>query len=163
MKARRPLRPIPQAEPQTPGELVALLEALHDHREAMKADLKRTEARRRRVPSRDDRALVHAKTAGRCYICGGEVDSEWQADHVLAHGRGGAASCENYLPAHKLCNGYRWDYLPAEFQYILKLGVWTRTQIEKRTALGLQLASAFIRYEQARRQRAHPNDVGIER
>src|SRR5262249_60741890 len=109
------------------------LEALRDHREAMKAAQKRIGARRRRVLSRDDRALVHAKTAGLCHICGGEVDSDWQADHVLAHGRGGAASCENYLPAHKLCNGCRWDYLPAEFQWILKLGVWTRTPLPLRS------------------------------
>jgi hypothetical protein len=44
------------------------------------------------------------------------IPADWQADHVLAHGRGGEASCENYLPAHKLCNTYRWDYLPEEFQ-----------------------------------------------
>jgi hypothetical protein len=33
------------------------------------------------------------------------------------------------LPAHSTCNNYRWDYLPEEFQYILKLGVWASTQM----------------------------------
>ena len=63
---------------------------------------------------------------------------------------GGEHSVENYLPAHGLCNNYRWDYAAEEFQLILKLGVWCRTQIERQTGLGRKVAAAFITHEAAR-------------
>jgi hypothetical protein len=81
------------------------------------------------------------------------VGSNWQADHVLAHSGGGQANVENYLPAHGLCNNYRWDYLPEEFQLILKIGVWARTNVEKDTRLGREIAAAFLRYDQSRFKR----------
>jgi len=77
----------------------------------------------------------------------------WQADHVMAHSAGGVHEVDNYLPAHSLCNNYRWDYLPEEFQYILKLGVWTRTQIERGTLLGDNVASSFAGHEAGRVKR----------
>jgi len=101
-----------------------------------------------------ERAHILAKTAGRCHICGGLIgESTWQADHVLAHSAGGAHSADNYLPAHSLCNHYRWDYSSEEFQHILKLGVWTRTQIERRTACGRAAAAAFLAHERTRQAR----------
>lgn len=94
---------------------------------------------------------MFAKTGGRCHICGGPiVDAAWPADHVLAYSGGGTHSVDNYLAAHALCNNYRWDYLPEEFQYILKLGVWLRTQIEKQTVLGRACTIAFAAYEKRR-------------
>src|SRR5215467_7500417 len=91
-----------------------------------------------------ERSEVLAKTAGRCHICGGKVeDDRWQADHVIAHSTGGTHQVDNYLPAHPTCNNYRWDYLPEELQYILKFGVWARTQIERGTPVGKNIESAF--------------------
>jgi hypothetical protein len=58
---------------------------------------------------------------------------------------GGAHSVDNFLPAHALCNNYRWDYSAEEFQYILKLGVWIRTQIEQETQLGRHAATSSSR------------------
>jgi hypothetical protein len=49
-----------------------------------------------------------------------------------------------------MCNNYRWDYLPEEFQEILKLGVWLRTQIENKKKIGLDTADKFIKYEHQR-------------
>jgi hypothetical protein len=97
-------------------------------------------------------------TRKRCHICGGEIapDERWQADHVLAHSGGGAHATDNYLPAHALCNNYRWDYLPEEFQLILKLGVWVRTQVERGTSIGIAVGEAFVaheRHREARRRR----------
>jgi hypothetical protein len=43
--------------------------------------------------------------------------------------------------------------LPEEFRYILKLGVWARTQIERDTAVGNGVASAFTGYEARRVKR----------
>jgi 5-methylcytosine-specific restriction endonuclease McrA len=91
------------------------------------------------------------KTAGRCHICGGSVEGDkWQADHVMAHSAGGRHKENNYLPAHSLCNNYRWDYTPDEFQYILKLGVWARTQIERGTVVGNDISTAFTVHETRR-------------
>ena len=104
--------------------------------------------------SASERAHILAKTAGRCHICGGLInESAWHADHVLAHSAGGAHSTDNYLPAHALCNNYRWDYSAEEFQHILKLGVWARTQIERRTTLGREAAAAFLSHERTRQAR----------
>lgn len=50
---------------------------------------------------------------------------------MLAHSGVVAHRLDNYLPAHTLCNNYRWNYGCEEFQLILKLGVWPRAQIEK--------------------------------
>jgi hypothetical protein len=75
----------------------------------------------------------------------------------MAHSAGGTHDIDNYLPAHSTCNNYRWDYVPEEFQYILKLGVWTRTQIERGTAIGNTVASAFAGHEVRRVKRIVSN------
>ena len=98
----------------------------------------------RRAPTRqghltkDERAVVLDKTAGRCHMCSGKVVVDWEADHVLAHSSGGPHRADNYLPAHTLCNNYRWDYLPEEFRWVLKIGVWARKQMETSSGLGLR-------------------------
>ena len=97
-----------------------------------------------------DRAVILAKTDGRCHICGGTIEGAWQADHVLAHSGGGGCHRDNYLAAHALCNNYRWDYLPEEFQIILKVGVWARTQIERGTSVGREILERFVAYEARR-------------
>ena len=86
----------------------------------------------RRALSRKDRQAILAKTGGRCHICGGLVKDRWDADHVLAHAGGGEHTVDNYLPAHGLCNNYRWDYTAGEFQLIMKLGIFLRRQIEQK-------------------------------
>lgn len=113
---------------------------------------KRTSVRRPRIAlTAVQRRQILGKTAGRCHICGGRVEGEkWQADHVMAQSAGGVHQVDNYLPAHSLCNNYRWDYLPDEFQYILKLGVWARTQIERGTVVGNDISSAFAAHETRR-------------
>lgn len=113
---------------------------------------------RRQELTTDERFIILRKTGKRCHICGGKIKrgEAWQADHILSHAHGGKHSLENYLPAHSLCNNYRWHYGAEEFQWILKLGVWTRTLIEKRDNLGMALAEKFIRHEKKRisRQKA---------
>jgi hypothetical protein len=97
---------------------------------------------------------VLAKTARRCHICGGRVLDGWRADHVLPHSSGGAHNVKNYLAAHALCNAYRWDYSPQEFQWVMKIGVWARLQMEKRSSLGLEMIKRFYAYETQREKRA---------
>jgi hypothetical protein len=82
-----------------------------------------------------------------------DADEPWDADHVFAHAQGGVHSVDNYLPAHSICNNYRWYYGAQEFQWILKLGVWLRTNIERENNLALELAERFVRYEANRESR----------
>jgi hypothetical protein len=106
---------------------------------------------RRRGLGRSDRAAVLRKTGGRCHICGGLIDGvEWDADHVMAHATGGHHAVDNYLPAHSLCNAYRKHFEADEFQWILKLGVWIRTQIANETRLGLIAGRGFCEHERRR-------------
>jgi hypothetical protein len=114
---------------------------------------------RRQGLTKEQRNLILSKTGGRCHICGGKIKKgeNWQADHVLAHAHGGEHSVENYLAAHAICNNYRWHYGPEEFQWILKLGVWTRTLIEKRDNLAMSLAERFIKHERHRITRQKNN------
>jgi hypothetical protein len=80
-----------------------------------------------------------------------------KADHVLARSTGGKHAVDNYLAAHSICNNYRWHYDAEEFQWILKLGVWMRTQIEKGTPLGLVAGQKFCRHERRRSGRRKLN------
>lgn len=107
----------------------------------------------RRSLSPHQRSRVLAKTAGRCHICGGEILGAWHADHVLAYSGGGDHSDQNYLAAHPVCNSRKWDFSAEEFQFILKVGVWARTQIEHGGELGRKVAAQFLRYERARERR----------
>jgi hypothetical protein len=61
---------------------------------------------------------------------------------------------ENYLAAHTVCNAYRWDYSPQECQWIVKIGIWARLEMEKRSPLGLKMAEVFHRREIKRAARA---------
>jgi len=116
----------------------------------------RKSAHRRPRPkklSKTERDTVVAKTGNRCHICGGDIEDNWQADHVMAHSGGGTHDVNNYLPAHPTCNNYRWDYLPEEFELIMKLGVWTRTQIDKGSSVGRAVAEQFAKHENRRLSR----------
>jgi hypothetical protein len=137
-------------EPKTPLGLTNLFVRL----KAKRYRLKRKAGRRPRISlTPAERRQVRRKTDGRCHVCGGFVRGEWHADHVLAHSTGGLGRAGNYLAAHPLCNNYRWDYLSEEFQYILKLGVWAKSQIELEKGLGMEIADRFLRYEESRRRR----------
>ena len=152
---------IPPSRVTQPPEAVALVERLrllrHErceqiHIAAAGSGPKGLRVRRRAL-SRSDRATIAAKTDGRCHICGGVLDTAWEADHVLAHSGGGGHRLDNYLAAHSLCNNYRWNYSPEEFQWVLKIGVWARLVIEHSKPLGVQMAARFSAYEDSRARR----------
>ena len=134
------------------SELRSELRALHEARRARQAERL---GRGRRTLTPIERDAVLSKSGRHCHICGGGIgaDEAWQADHVVAQSAGGADAVENYLPAHAVCNNYRWDYSPEEFQIILKLGVWIRTHIERATRLGMGAAAAFEAYDSRRTRR----------
>jgi len=114
---------------------------------------------RRRAPRAKDRAVILRKTAGRCHICGEKVGPKWHADHTMAHSHGGKHSTENYLPAHRLCNNYRWDYSSEEFQWVMKIGIWARKQMESEPRRGSEMLQAFYEYETRRSRRNRGRDA----
>lgn len=125
---------------------------LKNQRKAIKAGNKLQKVKRQPL-AKSERTAILLKTNGRCHICGGKIEGKWDADHVLAHSGGGKHSVDNYLPAHSLCNNYRWDYLDEEFQLIMKIGIWCKNQIEKKSKLGLEVADGFVKYEKSRLRR----------
>jgi 5-methylcytosine-specific restriction endonuclease McrA len=129
-------------------DFAARLRSLRQGRRDRKLELRSHVVRK--PLSRLERDKIFMKTAGRCHICGGLIEGEWQADHVFSHSLGGQHTADNYLPAHPICNNYRWFYGTEEFQWILKLGVWLRTQIETQTALGRLAAKAFCAHDRIR-------------
>jgi hypothetical protein len=120
------------------GAFAIALHQLHTQRRTRVIE-GRKERVRRSLLTGTERDEVLRKTA---------IGSEpWQADHVLADSTGGRHSADNYLPAHSLCNNYRWHYDAEEFQWILKLGVWLRTQIERGTKVGRDAAEGFCGHD----------------
>ena len=98
--------------------------------------------------------IILLKTGHTCHICGGRVTIRtFHADHVKAHSSSVNNRIDNFLPACALCNNYRWFYEPEELKWILKLGVWLKTKIEKESPIGMQAAELFISYDKNRRAR----------
>ena len=143
---------------QSPRRFVNRLKHLHELRRKSKTPIS---TRKRQSLTKAQRSLILSKTGGRCHICGGKIKKreKWQADHVFAHSHGGEHSIENYLAAHAICNHYRWHYGSEEFQWIMKLGVWIRTIIEKQDDLAMSLAERFIKYERHRITRQKSNSL----
>ena len=142
--------------PKNEKEYADHLAKQREARRGLKAGIKQTRGPRRNLTPKQRKVILN-KTGGRCHICGGKINSPWQADHILSHSKGGDHSIDNYLPAHRTCNSYRWDYTPVEFQEIMRLGIWMRTQIIRRSGVGIAVAEKFIKYEAARRKRRKPN------
>jgi hypothetical protein len=140
-------------EPKVPASAARLTRRFWRLHQARKKRHHKNRGVRREALTKAERVKILDSTDRRCHICGGRIRSKWQADHVLAHSGGGRHSLENYLPAHRLCNNYRWDYSPEEFQWILKLGVWLRTQIELDTTLGNAARDKFYDYDLRRHHR----------
>jgi 5-methylcytosine-specific restriction endonuclease McrA len=132
-----------------------VLRELRLARRRRKVALRATVSPRRSLSTTERREVIR-KTGGRCHICGGTIEGDWQADHVFSHSAGGAHAADNYLPAHPLCNNYRWDYSADEFQAILKLGVWMRNEIEHKSPLGLKVAERYLAKENSRINRRVP-------
>lgn len=141
--------------PHSPDELAEHLKSLHEKR---KEELKKLPRPRRRLSlTRDERDSVIAKTAERCHLCGGEVARDkFVADHVRPHAAGGEHALGNYLAAHGLCNGCRWFYSPEEFQWILRMGMWARKQMEDRTRFGDEMLARFVPHEKTARKPRKP-------
>lgn len=105
-------------------------------------------------PTKTEREKILNRTGARCHICGGNIDEKWVVDHVFPKSLGGEHSLENYLPAHSICNRAKWFYETEEFQWILKMGVFFRTQLEElENPEAIALAKSFLVHEGPRHAR----------
>jgi len=128
-------------------ELITELKRLYQHRKG-KSD---KHQRSRHPLSKADRKKIYDKAGGRCHICGGATTlKDYEADHVFPKSGGGTDGIENYLPSHKLCNNYRWFYESDEVKWILKIGVWAKTEIKNETKIGKEIADRFVKKDLAR-------------
>jgi 5-methylcytosine-specific restriction endonuclease McrA len=95
-----------------------------------------------------NRKTIWDKTDGHCHICGGSLDGDkWCADHVVPSAIGGVHELNNYLPTHSLCNKLKRCVSDVEFQWVLKLGVWLRGEIERQTMIGREAGQKFCRHK----------------
>ena len=142
-------------EPKLPTSTQQLAERLRHLRSTRRN--RNAERRKEHLPrkalSPSERKVILKKTANRCHVCGGKVRSKWEADHVLAHSGGGVHDADNYLAAHALCNNYRGDYTAEEFQWVIKIGVWARREIERESRIGSEIGRCFFTHEIRRQKR----------
>ncbi len=144
-------------EPTIPPSANALRKRFTDLRVSRMKRQRNLRSKRKSL-TKEEREEVLMKTAARCHVCGGAISGKkWHADHVLAHSSGGKHSVDNYLPAHVLCNRFKWDYDQEEVQWILKIGVWARTQMERSPTFGTNLREQFLKYELQRQRRRKQN------
>jgi len=145
---------------QSPFEFVQRLKELQQSRLKRKIELR--DGLVRKSPSISERPKILAKTGGQCHVYGGPIEgNQWDADHISAHSLGGKPLLDNFLPADSICNGCRWFFQPEEIQWILKLGVWLRKQIEDETKLGMQAAQAFCKQDYVRELRRKKRTIEI--
>jgi 5-methylcytosine-specific restriction endonuclease McrA len=158
--------------PESDDALTERLRKLHGDRrtEQARRKLEEKEQERRRHLSPDERKQVFDKTRGHCHLCGGDMKQSsgigelkdeqeielhfvvaeeaksaprFVVDHIVPFASGGNDSPDNFLAAHGLCNGCRWFYSPEEFQWILRMGVWARKQMEDATEIGRRMRGPF--------------------
>jgi len=129
------------------GLFIESLKKLHADRETGKQRFKRLSL------TTEQRKRILNKTDNKCHICGIPLTEKFEADHVKSHSSGGGHLEENYLPACRVCNNYRWNYSWEEMQWILKIGVWAKTQMETKTRAGKFIAEEFVAHEMKREKR----------
>ncbi|MCD6113322.1 MAG: HNH endonuclease [Bacteroidales bacterium] len=136
------------------NKLIEELNILYQKRLIKKEFNKKFKESKRIILSKEQRQRIYNKTDGLCHVCGIKLEIDnFQADHVKPFSTGGHDIVDNFLPACSQCNNYRWDYSPEEMQWILKLGVWLKTEIQKKSKEGLEVLPKIIKDEIKREKR----------
>jgi len=116
-----------------------------DKKEVLFAELRRlhtvrNEKGKKESPKfkKSEKVDIFNKTNGICHICGCELDIESFSI---------TGSLENGLPACKSCKMIYDNYLPSEIKWMLKIGLWAKTQVEYETDIGKEIATEIIEIE----------------
>lgn len=171
--------------PSSGDELAKHLNKLHLERRERKQKGKVEGQQPRHPLNEEEREIVLKKTNNHCHLCGGdmnlnaegELEEERETmldpvkpvrkrnkpvfDHIVPHAAGGSGDLGNFLAAHGLCNGARWFYSPLEFQWILRMGVWARKQMESgKGKFSDDMRETFLKHEEdVRSRRTERNQV----
>ena len=122
------------------------------------------ESARKYSLSKSQKEEILKKTDSRCHICGCNLKKKkFECDHVKSFSSGGTNIVNNFLPACPLCNNYRWHYTSKEFQWIIKLGVWARTEVAHGSDLGIEIGVKFISKEKAREKKKTKKNSPLKR
>jgi len=122
-----------------------------DKKEVLFAELRRLHTVRNEKGKKDipkfkksEKVDIFNKTNGICHICGCELDIESFSI---------TGSLENGLPACKGCKMIYDNYMPSEIKWMLKIGLWAKTQVEYETDIGKEIATEIIEIEKDREGR----------
>jgi 5-methylcytosine-specific restriction endonuclease McrA len=127
-----------------------------DKKDYLSAELRRLSSLRHEIKKdkpksksfkKSEKVDVYKKTNGICHICGCELDSD---KFSVTNSIQDENSLENYLPACQSCKRIFDNYLPSEIKWMLKIGMWAKTQIEYETEIGLDIATEIVEHEKDR-------------
>lgn len=121
-------------------------------------------ARSRRVFSPAKRAAIAAKTRGRCASCGGDLGTDWWAQHVTPWANGGTNDIDNLIGSCAHCNRIRSNGTPEEIQRMLEVGYALVREIRKQSRIGREVAE-FMAKREARleQKRKYPRQGALRR
>lgn len=125
--------------------LSAELRRLNNLRSEKKKDKQKTKNLKK-----SDKYEVFSKTNGTCHICGCELKIE---KFSITSSLSKENSLENSLPACQSCKRIYDNYLPSEIKWILKFGLWAKTQVEYETEVGKDIAIEIVEQERDRENR----------
>lgn len=126
---------------------------------------KRSEKKEKNSTSKNikksEKELVFKKTNGSCHVCGCKLEQE---KFSITSSLGKENSIENSLPACQSCKRIFDNYLPSEIKWILKIGLWAKTQIEYETEIGKDIAIEIIEQEKDRenKKKTKRNPLNID-
>ena len=93
-----------------------------------KDEKKKAKSRRFKKSEKEE---IYNKTNGVCHICGIKL-----SPNKFSISESTTIDNESFLPACKTCKRIHDNYLPEEIKWILKIGLWAKTQIEYETEIG---------------------------
>lgn len=129
-----------------------------DNREFLFTELRRLKELRSKTKlkgkvktlKKSEKTLIYEKTSGTCHICGCELsDKKFSLTSSIKK----EVSVENSMPACQSCKRLYDNYMPSEIKWIIKIGMWARTQIEFETEIGQEIAIELIVSEKERELR----------
>jgi len=144
-----------------------------DNVDFMSAELRRlnnlrSEIKKRKTKTKNlkksEKEEVFAKTNGTCHICGCDLEKD---KFSITSSFGKENSVENSLPACQSCKRIYDNYLPSEIKWILKIGLWAKTQIEYETEIGKNIATEIIEQEKEgerrRKTKRKPLEIDVSK
>jgi hypothetical protein len=130
-----------------------------DDMKILSAELRRLSSLRKKIAdkleskkfSKEEKKEIYLKTNGFCHVCGIEISSASFSITTSIN------NSNNFIffPACKSCKRIHDNYLPEEIQWILKIGLWAKTQIEYETDIGKNISTELVeqaKYRESKRK-----------